>query len=240
MITGADLISLVLRDSGAFGTGQTPNGQDVLDAKQRFNFMVSAWSVKRWLTWCLVDNAHTCDGSISYTVGPGGNFNIPRPAQIKAAYVRQLIPSGNPYYVDFWLDPIFSMEDYSQITLKQLQAGPSTNFFYQSSVPLGRVYPWPLSNYQYELHILTAQPIPQVSDLSAVMIIPDEMQDAVYYNSLIRTRSAYDLPPKPVDVQLAKAALNTLRIANGSQVPSLRMPKSLRTPRAYNPYSNSP
>lgn len=239
VITGASLVDLVLRDSGAFGTGQTPNGQDVADCKFRLNMMLGSWQQRRWLQYRLADTAFICDNSLNYSVGPGGDFNVPRPSQIKAAYVRQLIPA-NPYNVDFWLQPIFSREDYSQITLKNLQAGPPTHFFYDADYPQGFVYPWPLCNFQYELHILTVQPLAYTDSLSSDIQLPDEYQAALYWNMLVETRNAYDLPTRAVDVQKAKATLNTLRLANGTQIPSLKMPRTLRTPRAYNPYSDSP
>lgn len=236
-ITGSDLAALVLRDSGAFGTGQTPNGQDVTDFKARMNMMLSAWSQKRWISYHLVDTAVACDNSLSYSVGPGGDFDIPRPTQIKAAYVRQLTPS-NPYSVDYPLTPIFSREDYSRIALKNQRGGPSDCFFYDSDFPLGFVYPWPLCNSQYELHILTAVPMPEIVTMADTILLPDEYTDALYWSLMIRTRNAYDLPERARDAKQARAAMNVLRQSN-SQMPSLRMPRALRTPRAYNPYSDT-
>lgn len=238
IITGARLIELALRNCGAFGVGQTPGAEDTLDARTLLNFIIAEWNRERWLTYRLVDTGFTCTNAQSYSVGIGGDFNIARPAQIKAAYVRQLVPS-NPYNVDFWLDQIFSREDYSRIVLKNLQAGPATNFFYDSAYPLGLVLPWPICNSQYALHILTQEPIPDVIDLADEIVLPAEYQPALYWNLMVWLRNGYDLPERPTDVRKAKGALNVLRKAN-TQIPSLVMPVPLRQARSYNPFSDSP
>lgn len=238
IITGSELIALALRNCGAFGTGQTAGAEDTNDAKTLFNMIISEWNRERWLTYHLIDTAFVCNNSLNYTVGTGGDFDIPRPAQIKAAYVRQLVPS-NPYNVDFWLTPIFSREDYSRIVLKNLLAGPSTNFFYDSAYPFGFVYPWPVCNDQYELHILTQEALPEIADLPDEIILPNEYKPALYWNLMVWLRNAYDLPERALDLKKASAALNVLRKSN-TQVPSLVMPASLRRPRSYNVWSDSP
>lgn len=238
VITGASLVDLVLRDSGAFGTGQTPNGQDVADCKFRLNLLIGNWQAKRWISYRLVDTAFQCDGSLNYTVGPGGDFNIPRPAQVKAAYVRQLQPAS-PYSVDFPLAIIQSREDYSMIALKNLQAGPSQYLFFDPDIPLGYAYPWPLSGTQYELHLITQQPLSYVNTLADDLAFPDSYQSALYYNLMLSTRNAYDLPVRPFDVQMARSTLNAIRLENGNQMPSLRMPNTLgRRGGSYSVWSN--
>lgn len=236
--TGAELIAMSLRNCGAFGVGQTAGAEDTTDAKRLLNMLIAQWNRKRWLVYHLIDTAHVCDNSISYTVGPGGQFNIARPAQIKAAYVRQLVPS-NPYNVDFPLTPIFSREDYSQIVLKNLQAGPAQYFFYDAAYPLGSVFPWPLCNSQYALHIVTQEALEDIDSLAAAINLPPEYVPALYWNLMVWLRDAYDLPPKPVMIQSAKAALNVLRQAN-TQVPNLSMPAALTYGRGYNIWSDSP
>lgn len=236
--TGAELIAMSLRNCGAFGVGQTPGAEDVNDAKGLLNMLIAQWNRERWLVYHLIDTAFTCDNSISYTVGPGGDFNISRPAKIQAAYVRQLVPS-NPYNVDFSLTPIFSREDYSQIVLKNLQAGPSQYFYYDAAYPLGSVFPWPLCNSQYALHIVTQEALEDISNLSADINLPPEYVPALYWNLMVDLRDAYELPPKKTTSGRAKAALNVLRKGN-IQVPTLQMPGALTYGRGYNIWSDSP
>lgn len=60
-----------------------------------------------------------------------------------------------------------------------------------------------------------------------------ESEEGIHYNLALRYCSAYQIEPQPSTVKLARAALNTLRMAN-TQVPEMNMPPTLRNGRAFN------
>lgn len=231
-----DLINLALEDSGAFNAQRPPSYQDTLDALWRINMTIGQWNRRRWLVYHLVESVHRCDGSLSYTVGPGQDFDIPRPDRIEAAFIRQLVPN-NPSPVDWSLRPIQSYEEYSQITLKNLSAAPSEAFFYDSGYPVGQVYPWPLANNQYELHILVKVALSQFANMEDVVNLPPEYEQAIYSQIKVQARSAYGLPADPEMIGEAKATLATIRKAN-FQLGRMTLPDSLQQGRAYNVYSD--
>lgn len=70
--------------------------------------------------------------------------------------------------------------------------------------------------------------VTEVTDsLDAEFNMPPEYEEAIHYNLCIRITSMYQYPANPVQGQLAKIALNTIKNAN-TQIPSLEMPRSLR------------
>lgn len=231
-----DLINLALEDSGAFSAQKPPSYQDTLDALWRINMTIGQWNRRRWLVYHLLDVSVACTGATSYTVGAGGVFNIPRPDRIEAAYIRQTVPS-NPSPVDWPLRIIQSREEYSQITLKTLAAAPSEAIFYDSGYPLGAVYPWPVPNSQFELHLLVKAVLSTFPNLEDVILLPPEYEQAIYAQIKVQARSAYQLPADVVMIGEAKATLATLRKAN-FQVGRLTLPTSLQQGRAYNVYSD--
>lgn len=66
--------------------------------------------------------------------------------------------------------------------------------------------------------------------------MPEEYEEAIHYNLAIRLCSAYSLPVSDDTRRLAKAALNTVRVAN-TQVPTLGMPPGIRKDRAFSLYN---
>src|SRR4051794_34315922 len=112
--TVGDLIGRALRKSGALGTGQNATAEDLSDALADLNDMLAQWQRKRWLVYHLVDVSKVSTGATSYTVGSGGDFNVTRPDQIAAAFVRQLIPAS-PTLVDQPLDVLHAREDWNQV-----------------------------------------------------------------------------------------------------------------------------
>jgi hypothetical protein len=149
--TWISMINLILRDSGVLGVGQTAQAQDITDQKSRLNMMLDEWKRNRWLVYCLLDLSVECDGSLYYEIGDGATIDYPRPDEIDAAFARQ-ITAAQPNQPDFPLRIIKSYEEYSQIALKQLSAGPSWALFYESDYPTGKLYPYPLMSDQYERH----------------------------------------------------------------------------------------
>lgn len=64
-------------------------------------------------------------------------------------------------------------------------------------------------------------------DLDAEFNMPPEYEEAIHYNLCVRITSMYQYPANPVQGQLAKIALNTIKNAN-TQIPTLQMPAALR------------
>jgi hypothetical protein len=238
MSTVGDLCTLALRDSGVIGVGQTPRAEDVNDAFTRLNWMLSQWARKRWLVYSLTDVSFVSTGAVSYTVGPGGDFNTPRPDRLEDGNFMRQLNTAPPNQIDYPLALILAKEDYNRIRLKHQGTWPSV-VFYDSQFPVGDVFFWPVPQAAlYELHILVKTPLTAFTGLSQEISLPPEYEAALYSNLMPRLRLAYRLPPDPVMIGLAKDALAVIRGAN-IQVPELRMPPAvIGTQRSYNVFSD--
>jgi len=236
--TPAQIILLALKHAGVVGVGQTPMAEDTNDAFDLLNMMISQWNRKRWLIYHLIDVFAPSTGALSYSIGPGGDFDTPRPDRVEFAFARQLIPSSSQR-VDYPLKLIDAREDYDQITLKSMGTWPSV-LFYDSAYPLGFLYFWPLpQDQQFELHLSLKQTISQFTGLAQEVDLPPEYIPCLFYNLAARLRPAYQMAPDPTVTALAKDSLNVLRGAN-AQVPTMNMPNALQgRGRAYNVYSDT-
>src|SRR6185312_10888366 len=146
---------------------------------------------KRWLIWHLIDTAFTSTGALSYTVGTGGNFNIPRPDRLENGnFIRQTIPS-QPNLVDYPLGLIEAREDYNRISLKTLGTFPQW-VFYDPAYPTGNLFVWPVPQASlYEIHICTKEQLSQFTSLSQTISLPQEYMAAIHHNLVVRLRAAY-------------------------------------------------
>lgn len=262
--TPLDVITFSLKAAGVVGVGQTAAAEDANDAFTAMNGMLAQWQRKRWLIWHLNDVSIVCTGAQSYSVGPGGDFNIMRPDRLEGAYFRQLINSGagsgsgvgfgefafgiSPFgvgstggslnlNVDFPLEILESREDYSDIALKTLVSFPRY-IFYDSAFPIGSVYPWPIPQASiYELHLLVKETLNQFVTLNQTINLAPEYEEALWTNLAARLAPIYQLPPRPDVIALAREALNVIRGAN-TQIPRLIMPKHLTRGLLYNIYSD--
>jgi len=257
-ITVNDLCLQALKECGAWGVGQTPLGDDIKDAWVRLQFMLQQWQMKRWLVYHLVTFGVTSTGAQTYTIGPGGDFQITpnpfnyqfapqsgsgivvtRPERIESAFIRQ-VTSNNPNQVDWPLTIINSREDYNRIAIKQLTSF-SQYLYYDNSFPLGTLYPWPIPQANiYALYVTIKAPLPIAFLTLATRInLPYEYYNAILYNLAIRLRPKYGISAMQGDhlPGLAKDALNVLRTAN-LQIANLQMPASLQRGDRYNIFSD--
>lgn len=152
MTTAREVCIDALKESGGLGVGQTPLAEDINDAFTRMKRMVAVWQTKRWLVPSLQRVSFTTLGQRSYTIGLGGDINIKRPDDIKAAYVIQLNTNATP--VSLPVKKIFSYESYALIALKDLASLP-THFFYDAQFPLANLFIYPIGQSgQYQIDII--------------------------------------------------------------------------------------
>src|SRR6185312_186162 len=235
--TFGDLISLALRNAGIIGVGQTAAAEDMNDAGRMLNMMLGQWQRRRYLVYRLKEMSLSATGAQSYSIGPGGDFNVSaRPAEINYAFARQVITS-NPQQIDYPLQIRPSREDYALIQLKSLASFPQWAWF-DAAYPLGNFFVYPVITSQFEIFIGFSEILQSVESLTDQINVPPEYVEAMVYNLALRLAANYNSPINPVVPGLAKAALETMRTVN-AQVPRMSMPRGLIYPPRYNIYSDN-
>lgn len=234
--TPNDIITLALKTANVTGVGQTPSAEDLNDSFNLLNMMLAQWQRKRFLVYGLTTTSLTATGATSYTVGTGGNFNIPRPNRIESAYIRLLNNTATP--VDNYLEILKSQDDYNRLSLKQLNAYPRYAFYDQAN-PLGNLFIWPVPNNTYAIFISTLTQLQQFVTTADIIVLPPEYKAAIMWNLVLELYPFYGVPPNPMVIQKAEASLSAISDAN-VQIPQLNLPVALKSNRGttYNIYGD--
>lgn len=234
--TPGDIITLALKTANVVGVGQTPEAEDINDSFNLLNMLLAQLQRRRYFVYGLTTTSFQGNNSISYTVGPGGNFNIPRPAKIESAFFRQ--NNTTSYPVDYPLEILRSQEDYNRISLKTLNAFPRYAF-YDQAYPMGHLFVWPVPNNTYTVFISTITQIQQFNTVADQIAMPPEYSAALMWNLVLELYPFYGLPVNPVVVGKAEASLRIIEEAN-VQIPQLMMPPALKNNRGstYNIYGD--
>lgn len=227
MRTPYDIVVRALKFAGVVGQGQTPSAEELNDAFDIMNDMLAVWQAQRYLVWNLVDVSCPATGAISYDVGPGLDFDTPRPDRLEAAYVRLVNNPGNQ--VDYPLDVLQSHEDYAEIAIKSLRSFPSY-VFYDSAFPTGSVFIWPVPTNLYEVHLLVKQQLKAFADLRDPIALPAEYFEALAYNLAARIKPLYGQPADDTIIALAQKSLSVIRGSN-TQIPRLTIDPRLTSGR---------
>jgi hypothetical protein len=248
-MTPTDLFKTALRQIGKLGQGQSVSAEQLNEAQRLCNMMLGQWTRKRWLVFHLLEIYTTGTGELAYSLGPndlqldsaslsqsglteGMSIRINR---IEKAFLR--LNKGTPQQVDLPLQIIPSYEDWSMIPAKLVTSGFPQAVFLDSGYPTSTLYVWPAPTSQYDIHILLFTPLVRLNDLSTDINLPDEYQDAIFWNLCKRLLNSYREPKDPEIDQQATAALNTVKNAN-FQLPALRLPRELVRGWNYNIYSD--
>ena len=223
------LIANSLVDAGVVGIDEAIEQPVLNRAFIQANWLLTQWARKRWLVYSLTEYSFVSTGALNYNVGNGQTVNInPRPDRLEYAFLRFLPQTTNNFPVDIPLDIIPSQEDYSRITVKTVGTLP-WRIFYQSSWPIGVLFPWPVPQASiYEIHLGFKTVLPRFTGLQQPINFPPEYESALNWCLAKRLRESYQMPPSPGLNSIARDALNSIRLAN-QQMATLRMPRYLRS-----------
>ena len=239
MTTGLDIVTTALKKSGILGSGQTASASDQNDALADLNDMLAQARTSRFMVWNELDVGFTANGNTTFSVGPGGDYNVtPRPNRIQAAYVRQLQNSG--LQVDQPLKVIESREQYSRIALKTLVSFPQAVYL-ETALPLGILHPYPIPNASlYSIHLVLKDTMPVVTLNTLMEVFPAEYIPWMKFQLARTLRQSYGKGLKP-DPELNRLAANATDVIINSnlQVVELVMPLAVMPKGAgYNIYSD--
>lgn len=241
MTTGLDIVTFALKKSGVLGSGQTASASDQNDALADLNDMLSQARTSRFMIWNELDVGFTATGALTYTVGPGGDYNVtPRPNRIQAAYVRQLQYTGG-LQVDQPLKVIEAREEYSRISTKTLVSFPQA-IYLETALPLGILRPYPIPNGGgiYAIHLILKDTMPVVTLSTDMALFPPEYLPWMKFQLARTLRQGYGKGLKP-DPELNRLAANATNVIINSnlQVVNLVMPSAV-VPRGagYNIYND--
>ncbi|HEY2617792.1 MAG TPA: hypothetical protein VGI78_10675 [Acetobacteraceae bacterium] len=222
--TVGDLIAFCLRSAGVNGIGQTPMAEDSNDGLIILQSTIAGWQRKRWLVPNLTDLSLLSTGAPSYTIGPGMDFDAPRPDRIISGFFRMTHTS--PPQVDIPMTIISSREEYNRVVLKGMSTFPAT-VFYDSEWPLGVLYFWPAPPAgAFEMHLTVKAALPTYVQLTDPIDLPPEYMEALIYTLAVKLALQYGLDPRPAHVAAMTAAIQTIKLAN-AQIPELPMPVAL-------------
>jgi len=234
--TARQILTLAFKEAGVLGVGQSLLAEDITDGYTYFSRMIKAWQTKRYVVPSLTTVNALGNSAISNTIGSGGHWNYPvRPRNIKSAYFTQINTGPTP--VSLPLIDLKAKENYDRIAIKDLNTFP-THFFYDNdwAAGLGNVYVWPIPSALYRIYLTIQTNLNFPANVDDECDLPDEYLEAIHYNLALRLCSGYQITPEDETKRLAKASLNTIRVAN-TQVPTLMTPEALQGPRGFSIYN---
>ncbi len=165
--------------------GTTPQDDWFTEAIAEMNAMIGTLNLNRLNIFTIaITNTPLVSGQKAYTVGPGADFDMPRPQRIENGVVL-LGLADNENVVR--MPPMYQMNDaeWALISLQNVRNGIPLSFYYDgsygTSTGYGLISLWPQTDNVYSVDWYTWQSIPKFQTKDDVVALPDGYEDLLVY-----------------------------------------------------------
>lgn len=200
-----DLITLALKKARVLGTGDILSDEDAQASLDTLNLMLDSWSLDRLFVYVETLQQLTLTGAATYSVGPGGDIDIPRPNKLISAYAQI---NG----VSYPMEILDNGEQYDGIRLKGLTQQWPACVWYQHTYPLGTLFFYPLGASTCYLRFTTA--LQQFPALNTPIALPSGYKKAIVDAGAVEFAQANNTEISPLVVQSAANAIARLKRQN--------------------------
>lgn len=197
MATALDLISSALRLINVVAAGEQTPIATANDALMVLNDMIDSWNADRLAIYTVGTNDFSFVlGQQTYTLGTGGDFDIPRPPRITGMSTIQFTDPNNPVEIPI---SMYTVEEWqNQVPVKQGVTGSIPLICYDDgSFPLRLLTFWPIPVDQPNLCRIYSWQALAAQTLTTVVAFPPGYRQAFRYNlaALLAAEFAATLPP---------------------------------------------
>ena len=209
----SDLIAGSLRLLSLYGADETPVDADLNDGLSALNELLNNWNAQHLSVYTVVNRSLPLTvAQSSYTIGIGGDFNVPRPVKIECAGIRL---TANGLRRELKLDTSY---EWNQIPEKSASAKQPLRLYYDNDYPLAIIRIWPVPNRACSLDLSTWDELADDLTLADDVNLPPSYQRAIRYNLAVTLSSEYGkgMNPDPVVIAIAKESKAELFALNAS------------------------
>lgn len=198
--TVLDLLTLVAKGVGAIGQNENLSSDEANDLLLLLNDMIDSWSIQKQFIYTVQRQPFTI-GSLKqvYTMGAGGDFNIPRPPRIESVFV-QLPSSGSTSELPM---DLVDYDRWSQITVKGTDSSLARTCWPDYQYPLINISFWPIPNATQTFIFYVWQAISEFISLTAQVALPLGYRRAIRYNLQMEAYAHYGRDADPAIQNLA-------------------------------------
>ena len=228
MATGNDIIASSLRLIGVLASGETASAAEAFDGLQVLNDMLDSWSSEHLMIFTTprLGPFNLISGQQAYTVGTGGDFNIPRPPRIDRMGIINLANPVQPLELPL---EYLTKDQWAAIPVKNIQSSLPLKVWDDQGYPLRTLSFWCIPNTSVQTVLYAWTALAQFPDLVTDFTFPPGYRRAIRYNLALEMAPEYGKAIDPAVAAIAvqsKAAIKSQNI----QVVDLRVDPALVAP----------
>lgn len=158
------------------------SGDNLDTALYALNSMVDSWSNNRLMIYSIKEYVFPLTGAPSYTLGAGGDWDVPRPMKIETAYAR--LQPGSPQELDIAMQPLTVLQ-YAGIAVKNTPSTFPFAYYDNNNYPLRTVELFPIPTGPASIVLWLREPLLDLTNLDAEINYPPGYERAFRFNLAI-------------------------------------------------------
>lgn len=211
MTTALEIINEAFEEIGVKEIGQSLPTDEADRGLRILNRVLGTLATMRLLAPYSTIVSVPMTGAANYTIGPTGDVVAARPVKILGVYARD--SGGMDYVVD-----LIDKARWDSIPDKSTTGGPPRFAWYDSAIPNGRLYVYPVSDSAYTLKVDCQVLLTSFANTSATVTLADGYINLLSLAVAVAAAPGYGVPVS-ADLRIAyKAAIQALKRVNSQSV----------------------
>ena len=179
MSTVRELINGAARLVGIIQQNEALTGDNLNVALYSLNHMIDSWSNNRLMIYNINEYVFPLTGASSYTLGPGGDWNVERPMKIQTAYAR--LQPTSPQQLDIAMQPL-TIEQYAGIAVKNTPSTFPFAYYDDCQYPLRTITLFPIPSGPADIVLYLREPLADLTNIDADVMYPPGYERAFRFN----------------------------------------------------------
>lgn len=183
MANARSIIEQALRKLHVVGRGQSIGASEAQNALTALNSLISSFNAEGGVVTNQSRETFPLDGSESFSIGQGGDFNTDVPTEI----IGIVVNSGD---IDYPLKQIPAGQ-YQKIAYKDVGSIPEY-YYYDNNRPLGNIFLWPRGDASYTLDMITFKSLNSFADLTTDYNLAEGVERMLVHNLCVEMAPEYE------------------------------------------------
>jgi hypothetical protein len=209
--TTRDLINGAGRLINIIQQNEAMTGDNLNIALYSLNHMIDSWSNNRLMIYSIKQFEFPLTGQQTYTLGPGGDWDVPRPMKIETAYAR--LQPGSPQQLDIAMQPL-TVQQYASIAVKKTPSTFPFAYYDNNNYPLRDITLFPIPSGPANIVLWLREPLIDLDDIDAEVMYPPGYERAFRFNLAVELAAEFGKTCSPEVIARANNSINELQRLN--------------------------
>ena len=213
-MTALDIIIDALLEVNCLEQGEVPEAVEAQAAFRILNRMMDAWNTERLMIYQVLRQVFPMNVTKQvWTLGTGGDFNVPRPPNIERAGIINLNNTAQPLELPI---SILGYDQWSQIPVKNILSALPIAVWDDDGFPLRSLSFYPIPNVAVQVALYTWSILAQFANLSTTDYeFPPGYAECIYYNLAVRLAPSFGATSvNPITIAMAQESRAKVKCLN--------------------------